>query len=366
MSRMKNRILLVGSIPGADSIQAMRTCGEGIGAYLDCLPDGETGQRRIWINYLAATTYNGNAALETLNRPAPVDPKHPEEWRNRGEDWAPRGYHDHWQFAVKPGVDSVHFEDLGYASAARESYAEFCALRDDGVIPGDMRFMVAIPLTESGIRPFLTKAADFGPMWAAYEDALRRELMTLTECIPANDLAVQWDICMEALAIEAGDHHEQLFPWKPSEDAFERYLQAVTTASSFVPKNCLLGLHLCYGDLGHRHLIEPPDLGVVTRMANEATAAVQRTIDYYHMPVPRDRKDDAYFEPLQEFDPGDGKLYLGLVHITGGIETSMALLATAKKHASGFGVATECGFGRRPLESMPELLQIHRTIADAL
>ena len=85
MSRMKNRILLVGSIPGADAAEAMRICGEGIGGYLDCVPDGETGKRRIWINYLAATTYHGNPALETINRPTPVDPKHPEEWRKAGD-----------------------------------------------------------------------------------------------------------------------------------------------------------------------------------------------------------------------------------------------------------------------------------------
>jgi hypothetical protein len=366
MSRMKKQILLVGSIPGDDAAAAMRICGEGVGAYLDCLPDGETGTRRIWINYLAATTYHGNPALETINRPAPVDPKHAGEWRRPGEDSAPRGYDDHWQFRLRSGIDAVHFEDLGYASAAKASYPDFCALRDTGTIPQATRFMVAIPLIESGIRPFLTDPGDFDRMWAAYEDALRREVMTLTDCIPANDLVVQWDICMEPLAVEAGDRHEQLFPWKPDGDAFERYVKAVTVASSLVPPNTLLGLHLCYGDLGHRHFIEPPDLGVVTRMANAATHAVARTIDYYHIPVPRDRTDDAYFEPLQDFQLGAGKLYIGLVHVTGGVDTSMALLETAKRHASAFGVATECGFGRWPREGMPELLAIHRSIADAL
>jgi len=171
---------------------------------------------------------------------------------------------------------------------------------------------------------------------------------------------------MEVLAVEAGDTREGLFPWQPDGEPFERYVRAVTAASGLVPDNTLLGLHLCYGDLGHRHFIEPPDLGVVTRMANAATAAVARPIDFYHMPVPRDRGDDAYFEPLRGFDPAAGKLYLGLVHIAGGIDTSLGLLATAKRHASGFGVATECGFGRRPVENMPELLAIHRRVAEAL
>jgi hypothetical protein len=366
MSRMKNKILLVGSIPGVDAADAMRTCGEGIGNYLDCIPDGETGTRRVWINYLAATTYHGNPALETINRPAPVDPKHPDEWRIVGEDWAPRGYEDHWQFRLKSGVDSVYFEELGYAEAAKQSYPEFCALRDAGLVPKDARFMVAIPLIESGIRPFLTNPEDFAPMWAAYEDALRRDVMTITDCIPSNDVVVQWDICMEVLAVEAGDHHPQIFPWQPDGDAFERYLKAIKVASSSVPERTLMGLHLCYGDLGHRHLIEPPDLGVVVKMANAATANVERKIDYYHMPVPRERNDDAYFEPLKNFELGVGKLYLGLVHVTGGVDTSLGLLATAKRHAADFGIATECGFGRRPRESMPELLEIHRVIADAL
>ena len=366
MSRMKNKILLVGSIPGLDAAEAMRTCGEGIGRYLDCIPDGETGTRRIWINYLAATTYDGNPDLETINRPTPVDPEHSDEWRSVGEDWAPRGYADHWQFRLRADAESVRFEELGYAKAAIQSYPEFCALRDAGHIASDARFMVAMPLIESGIRPFLTNPEDFAPMWAAYEDALCREVALITDSIPASDVVVQWDICMEVLAVEAGDHHPQIFPWQPEGDPFERYLNAITVAAGAVPDSTLMGLHLCYGDLGHRHLIEPPDLGVVVKMANATTAAVARKIDYYHMPVPRDRNDDGYFEPLKDFDRGVGKLYLGLVHVTGGVDTSLGLLATAKRHASEFGVATECGFGRRPRASMPKLLDIHRTIADAL
>lgn len=363
MSRMKNKILLVGSIPGENAIDAMRTCATGIGDYLDCLPDGETGNRRIWINYLAANTYHGNPALETINRPARVDPDHPEEWRRPGEDWAPRGYTDHWQFKLRDGYTSVQFEELGYARAAKASYPDFCDLRDAGIIAKDARFMVAIPLIESGIRPFLTNADDFEPMWEGYKDALLREVQDLTDCIPANDLVMQWDICMEVLAIEVDDRHEGLFPWQPTRDPMTRYLDAISAAASLVPPRTLMGLHLCYGDLGHRHLIEPPNLAVVTRMATAAANALTRTIDYYHMPVPRDRIDDAYFEPLDSFEPGDAKLYLGLVHLTGGVDTSLELLATAKRHAEGFGIATECGFGRRAPETLPDLMDIHRQLA---
>ena len=366
VSRMNNKLLLVGSIPGKDASDAMTTCADGIGDFLDCYPDGETGSRRIWINYLAATCYDGNPALETVSRPLPVDPKHPDEWRSPTESWGPRGYEDHWQFRVKPGVEAVRFENLGYANVAKESYADFCQLRDDGVIGQDARFMAALPLIESAIRPFLTNSADFEIMWQAYAEALQREVMDLTDCIPANDIVVQWDICIEVVAIDADEGNKQIFPWQPNGDAYERYLTALALAAERVPPRALMGLHLCYGDLGHRHIIEPDDLGTVTRMANSAAELIKRDIDYYHMPVPRDRNDDAYFEPLSDLNIGSGKLYLGLVHTTGGVDTSLGLLETASKHVQGFGIATECGFGRRPTESISELLEIHRTVAQKL
>ncbi|MDA0821097.1 MAG: hypothetical protein O3C28_01580 [Proteobacteria bacterium] len=366
MSRMNNRVLLVGSIPGTNAADAMAVCGRDLSEYLDCVPDGETGTRRIWINFLAASTYHGHPLLETINRPTPIDLKHPDEWRTSSETWAPRGYSDHWQFRVKPGADSVRFENLGYANAAKQSYPDFCDLRDAGVLAKDARFMVAIPLIESAIRPFITNQDDFEIMWLAYAQALKREVMDLSDCIPSNDLVVQWDICMEVVAIDGQDQGKAIFPWEPSGDPHERFVESLTLAAACVPRNALMGLHLCYGDLGHRHIIEPRNLAIATGMANCAASVVKRDIDYIHMPVPRDRNDDAYFEPLRDLNVGDTKLYLGLIHTTGGEATSLGLLETAKRHAAGFGVATECGFGRRPAESMPELLRIHRLVADSL
>jgi hypothetical protein len=58
------------------------------------------------------------------------------------------------------------------------------------------------------------------------------------------------------------------------------------------------------------------------------------------------------------------RLSLGLVHHTGGIEGTKRRLATAKKHVRDFSVATECGFGRRPPETIPALLKIHAEAAD--
>ena len=73
----------------------------------------------------------------------------------------------------------------------------------------------------------------------------------------------------------------------------------------------------------------------------------------------------AYFAPLSDLDVGEAKLYLGLVHHTDGVAGARRRLATARKYVTGCGIATECGFGGRPQETIPELLRIHREVAAA-
>ena len=58
------------------------------------------------------------------------------------------------------------------------------------------------------------------------------------------------------------------------------------------------------------------------------------------------------------------ELCLGLVHHTDGIEGTRNRLATAQRHVKDFSIATECGFGRRRLDTIPELLRIHAQAAD--
>jgi hypothetical protein len=83
------------------------------------------------------------------------------------------------------------------------------------------------------------------------------------------------------------------------------------------------------------------------------------------MPVPINRHDDAYFAPLRELrlQPATG-LYLGLIHFTDGVEGSRRRLAAARNVIADFGIATECGFGRRAPETLAQLLKIHAELAD--
>ena len=56
------------------------------------------------------------------------------------------------------------------------------------------------------------------------------------------------------------------------------------------------------------------------------------------------------------------ELYLGLVHNTDGKEGTMRRLKAASSVISDFGIATECGLGRRERETIPGLLGIHQEL----
>ena len=52
-----------------------------------------------------------------------------------------------------------------------------------------------------------------------------------------------------------------------------------------------------------------------------------------------------------------------LVHMTDGVAGARLRLAQATKYVTDFGIATECGFGRQPPETIRPLLDLHREIA---
>jgi hypothetical protein len=105
-------------------------------------------------------------------------------------------------------------------------------------------------------------------------------------------------------------------------------------------------------------------MGDMTDVANRLCANIKRPIQLIHMPVPRDRSDDAYFAPLARMRlKPETELSLGLVHYTDGVAGTRKRLATAERHAKLFSIATECGFGRRDPATIPELLRIHAEVA---
>lgn len=353
MSRINSPLMLVGSVPLATSEEVLAAASDEIGGLVAALPDGETGYRTNWINYQAYFVHHLHPDIETLQRPAALDGV---------LQWNPSGFHDLWNFKVKPGVEKVEYGDLFYASAAIQSYVAFRDLRDVGRIPPGARFQVSLPTAPGGILAFFrADGNDYYRVRDSYEEALTREISKVLEVVPPEDLAIQWDVCNEVMDIE------RAYPWLTGleESAWERFERAVRVLGAAVPEGVLLGYHLCYGNLGGKHIVEPADLGIVTRMANIAVELSGRRVDWVHMPVPISRTDDAYFAPLADLRVPDAELFLGLIHGHDGVEGARQRFDAARRYVSGnLGAATACGFGRLPADHVRPLLRLHRQVAD--
>jgi methionine synthase II (cobalamin-independent) len=186
----------------------------------------------------------------------------------------------------------------------------------------------------------------------AYEAAIFREVERICDSIPHEDLAIQWD-CTEPSGYELAP------PARPG------MIERMITFAAPVADDVELGYHLCYGDWEHRHFVEPTDTTNLAEMANGISDGVSRPIAWMHLPVPRERSDDAYFAPLSglKLHP-ETQLVLGLIHHTDGIEGTKARMQTANKVVQDYAIATECGMGRRPPETIQELLRIHKQAAE--
>ena len=93
---------------------------------------------------------------------------------------------------------------------------------------------------------------------------------------------------------------------------------------------------------------------------------VQHPISWFHMPVPKDRLDDAYFAPLKSlggsFGNGRTQLYLGLVH-QDDEEGTRKRIQAAQKVLQDFGVSSECGFGRSSPARMASIFKIASAVS---
>jgi methionine synthase II (cobalamin-independent) len=190
----------------------------------------------------------------------------------------------------------------------------------------------------------------------AYEKAMLREVEKICRAVPHRDLCIQWDVCVEMILWDGRWPGAR----NPFPDPAAEIMARMKRISTAVPQDVEIGFHLCYGDWEAKHFIEPLDAGKLVEFANALFRSVTRPIAYIHMPVPVDRSDDAYFQPLQNLKlPSGTDLFLGLVHADGVVRTKERI-AAASKYVPEFGIATECGMARcKTPEVVRTLLEIH-------
>jgi hypothetical protein len=331
----------------ASAEEVFETVSATLGPRLKRLPDGETGERSDWITWLEPV-FADNPAFE----------KSGEFFRIHATGTGRERY------ALKPGLtpQDVRFDGLPYADIAKNSYAVFKRLKEAGRIAADTKFQVDLVPAHSVIWLFLVDRlhAAIDPI---YNEAVKREIDKIAAAIPHDELAIQFDVASAVFARLQRNEPSSYGAGKA--EMQETFSNILVDLGNHVPADVDLLYHLCYGDSGHRHVVEPTDMGDMVEFANRVSRQIVRSIQLIHMPVPRNRSDEAYFEPLRRLAlRPETELCLGLVHYTDGVEGTARRLASAKTYATDFAIATECGFGRRDPATIPELLRIHAEVAD--
>jgi hypothetical protein len=342
MPRSKHLIVhLVGSIPLPDTEAVFRTISSTVGRHLIRLPDGETGIRKTWIKFLQDVLAK-NPAIEVARD---VPPFKFVQWDGKLIREIPR-------LRLKPGrePDPGSFE-TGYADMAIASWSLFERMQRTGDIPADVKFQVSLP---TPIAPTYNNMVpgDRQGLLPALTRHFIGEVERIAAVIPTDRLALQWDVCQEVLAWEG-------YYDKGPVDFRTETLGVLASIGDAVPAGVELGYHLCYGSPADEHLVQPKDMRLMVEMANAIVASVNRSIEFFHMPVPKPRTDDTYFAPLSGLQlDRETDLYLGVIHHDDAAGDA-ARLSTARRYARVDGISTECGMARGDPARLPSLLAAH-------
>ncbi len=343
--RVSSELLLVGSLPSDSTEAALRSAAGFFGDLVFALPDGETGPRAGWVSYERERLVRPNEGVVTVAE-------------TESPTGLPRHAYETPVFGIRPGVSELRFDSWPRIDDAIASYAVFSALRAQGVIPAGLRFQVGLPFPSSALNGFKADfARDYPVAERAFEDLVARELRRLLAAIPAADLAIQWDMAYETQDIEG------VLAWT-GEGAWERFAGPVTRLTRLIPEEALVGYHLCYGTFPEWPMYEARDMGLMVRMANFAVAESGRTVDWLHLTGPRylRSEDRSFFRPLVDLQPGDARVYLGIVLPVDGVAGLRRRVATASRYLPDFGVAMYCGFGRQPGADGTQTMREHARV----
>ncbi len=342
------------NLPDADTV--MREISSRIPHGVRRMTDGETGERNYWIQF-QVEKFAQMPELESLGRDRAYD---------TGGAEAPAMPKLRLVAGVSP--DAVRWPNLGYADAYGTSFELFAGLQADGTIPADVRFQMQYPTPIAPLAGTITPE-DLPGLAASYEAALFADLDRALAVIPHDRCAVQWDVAVEIGLLEGG--------FGPGTRAsLDEIVPGLARSADHVPEDVPVGMHLCYGDYGHRHFMQPESLALQVQLVDAVLAAARRPVDWFSFTVPQNQREQGYFAPLRELRAGpETELYFALVPYhpdeqpAGTTDEQVGLidarLAESQSGARDWGICTECGMGRVASEEVPRLLDLHRQILEA-
>ncbi|KAI0521563.1 hypothetical protein F5B22DRAFT_542843 [Xylaria bambusicola] len=341
-------VLMVGSVPGASPQDVFTRLATALSSRLPAIPDGETGERWNYIGWQLGCfpPVSRRVELGGSHLPEPVSPK--------------------------PTFTLDDIKPTAYDEAALSSYAEFKRLREQNIIPPNVRFQIALPSPYSVMAGHL-KPEVVNEIEPLYEKRFADSLERIAAEIPHDEMVIQWDLCFEMTAMEYEigriDQVRHSAYFSDPKGLVHGLVDRVVRLSEHIPQDVKLAFHLCYGDLNHKHFVEPHDSTLLVKLANAILA--EKTLgprtEWIHLPVPKNRTDPEYFLPLKDLKLNETgakppHLYLGVVHAKDESGTRKRIETAQATIPFSFGVSTECGLGRTPPDEIESILSICKNV----
>ncbi|ETS88203.1 hypothetical protein PFICI_02031 [Pestalotiopsis fici W106-1] len=216
-------------------------------------------------------------------------------------------------------------------------------LRRQNIIPSNVRFQVCLP-PPYNVQVVHCKHKVVNAIEPLYEQRFEETIDRIVAGIPHDDMG----------------------------GPLQGLLDRVARLCRRIPQDVNIAFHLCYGDLYHKHFVEPQDTALPVKLTNAILARdnIALRTEWIHLPVPKGRTDPEYFSPLAGLELHDHigqgqkppRLYLGLVHANDEVGTRKRIEMAEATVPFPFGVATECGLGRTPGE-IDNILQICKDVS---
>ena len=254
---------LVGSVPLGSCREDFELVGSVLGPLMRHIPDGETGERGMWI-------------WTQIERVGSAVGLQPAGMRVGLVDYPSGVQTPYWCVKEGTGAGEISFGPLCYAEWACASYEVFRQVRDDGVVAPGTKFQVSLPTAFAVVYTWIADA-DRATVLPAYENALIREVAEICSRIPNEDLVFQWDVAIEFIVLE----NPKRADFYPMEELIENVLRI----DHAIPPDVGVGLHLCYGDFGGVHNVDLKDMRLMTEFSNRITERSHRHFKWVHMPV---------------------------------------------------------------------------------
>ena len=329
------RVLLVGSVPLRSAEEVFQVMAAELGDRITQLPTARPVRGRT--GSCGSTRCSAPARVRGLPAGRPTHRALPRLRIRDGES-----------------LDTLRFDDLGYAEAAISSYRIFARRKRDGQVPPHCRFQVSLPTPLAPIAAFVAPEDQAG-VEPLYEERMLHELAGIFDAIPHDQLAIQWDTNFEFAMLDG------VMP--VVRRASFQHRRAPGPARSQRSRRRATRLPLLPRPRGH-HRDRPYRAQPLVDIANALSLSLGRPLDWVHLPVQGRAIDLAFFETLAQLAlRRETRLYLGLIHPGDGELGARARIVAAQRFVHDFGVATDCGWARHRPQDVAPLIELHRAVS---